>query len=677
VIRILPFVALLVAVAVPVLAQEEPPYVSVHQREMEAHRDTPTSPDLIGSGTRSIIPLQARAASANMCKTVFGYLPYWESSANLRYDLLTHIACFSVGANADGSISNTHAWPWTTLINTAHANGVKVILVATQFDGPTLLTLITNPTNKNNFFVNIKNQMLAGNADGINIDFEDTGTWRSYINGFMADLTAYMHAQVPGCEVTFAGPVVNYGSWNLPGLAASCDGIFIMGYAFWGSWSTTSGPNSPLTGGTYNITNSILGASQYGPVTASNPEKLILGVPYYGGHWKTATSAPRSSVTDTQAGQGWVSSTRFYNDEPNSATYGLQWETLSQTPWYYWNDGTNWHQVWFDNAQSLGLKYQLAQDHNLQGVGMWALNYDGTRPELWNELETRFKQCSPPDPVFGDVDRDGDIDLTDYYWLALCMNYSGPDMPLAPTHFCLVDYGPDLDGDLDIDVKDYAAFAGVMEGSPPPCAPLLVTGFEGYANGTEVLFRNPRYSGSTSANLALTPDVNDVTDEVPAFSGAACFKLQWQFIDTATTRWLRATSHIAANVPNPTILIDKPIRVRLRLDSGSLRVSLGIRETGTAAAPGQDGGTSGTIEWVGATGVVGTNSPQGKLLNASPGVWQTLVFDPRTDPITTFTGDGVLSTPTNKGTLEELAFSSTGGAGPFTVYIDDVEQFCE
>jgi len=75
--------------------------------------------------------------------------------------------------------------------------------------------------------------------------------------------------------------------------------------------------------------------------------------------------------------------------------------------------------------------------------------------------------------------------------------------------------------------------------------------------------------------------------------------------------------------------------------------------------------------------VVGTNTPQGKLLNASPGVWQTLVFDPRTDPITTFTGDGVLSTPTNKGTLEELAFSSTGGAGPFTVYVDDVEQFCE
>jgi spore germination protein YaaH len=666
--RILPLVAVVVVAVAPVRGQDAIEPISLHQLELEAHRNVPTSPDLIGSGTRSIMPLQTRAAGTQLCRTVFGYLPYWESSANLRYDLLTHIACFSVGANGDGSISNPNGWPWTALINTAHANGVKITLVATQFNTSTLLTLVSNATYKSNFFVNIKNQMLAGNADGINIDFEGSGTWISYVNGFMTDLTAYMHAQVPGCEVTFAGPIVNYGSWNLPGLAASCDGIFIMGYAFWGSWSTTSGPNSPLTGGTYNITNSIVGASQYGPVTASNPEKLILGVPYYGGHWTTTTSAPRAPRVS------WVSSTRFYNDEPNSAIYGLQWETLSQTPWYYWNDGTNWHQVWFDNAQSLGLKYQLAQDHNLQGVGMWALNYDGTRPELWNELETRFKQCGGP--VFGDVDRDGDIDLTDYYWLALCMIYSGPGLPLAPTHFCLANYSPDLDGDLDIDMTDYAAFAGLMAPSPPPCTPLLLTGFEGYANGTEVLFRNPRYSGSTSANLTTTPDVNDVTDEVAAFSGATCFKLQWQFVDTATTRWMRATSHIAANVPNPTILLDKPIRVRLRLDSGSLLVSLGIRETGTSAAPGQDGGTTGTIEWVGATGVVGTNTPQGKPLNASPGVWQTLVFDPLTDPITPFTGDGVLSTPTNKGTLEELAFSSTGGAGPFTVYIDDVEQLC-
>jgi hypothetical protein len=88
------------------------------------------------------------------------------------------------------------------------------------------------------------------------------------------------------------------------------------------------------------------------------------------------------------------------------------------------------------------------------------------------------------------------------------------------------------------------------------------------------------------------PDVNEVTDEVIPFAGDKCFKLEWQFVDTGLERWMRATSHYADNVPNPTIELDKPIRVRLRLDSGSLRVTLGVRETGTTAPVGQDGGTS-------------------------------------------------------------------------------------
>ncbi len=215
----------------------------------------------------------------------------------------------------------------------------------------------------------------------------------------------------------------------------------------------------------------------------------------------------------------------------------------------------------------------------------------------------------------------------------------------------------------------------VSVSASPPCTDTLITGFEGYANGTLVLFRNPRYSGSTSGDLAASPDIAQVTDEVTPFAGSKCYKLSWQFVDIATSRWMRATTSNATNVPNPTIELNKPIRVRLRIDSGSLRVCLGIRETGTTAAVGANGGTTGTIEWVGASGKIST-APQGKLLPARLGVWQTLIFDPLRDPILPQTGDGVLSAPNNKGTFEQLAFASMGSAGPFTVYIDNVEQLC-
>ena len=339
--------------------------VSLHHAALLEHKDDPTSPDLIGDPSLrgAIQPIITRGVGGP-CRTVFGYLPYWESSANIQWDAITHVAAFSVEVNANGTLGNDHGWPWTSLVNTAHANGVKVVLTATLFNTTSLQTLMTTPSYKQAFFVNMKNKMLEGTMDGINIDFEGSGSWQAHAPTFMAELTAYMHSEVPGSEVTFAGPAVNWSNMNMPALAASCDGIFIMGYAFAGSWSNNSGPNSPLNGGSINITDTVL--DEYGAVTAATPEKLILGIPYYGGHWTTTTSAARAPVID------WQGSTRFVNDQPNSQTYGRLWDATSQSPWYRWFDGSNWHQVWYDDAESLGIKYDLAEDNSLQGVGMWA-----------------------------------------------------------------------------------------------------------------------------------------------------------------------------------------------------------------------------------------------------------------------------------------------------------------
>jgi spore germination protein YaaH len=420
---------------------EAPDTRSIHRLELEAHRDVPTTPSLIGKGGAPTVPLRSRGTQSRPCATVFGYLPYWSDADYLRYDLLSHLACFSVEVNPDGSLGNDHGWPWTSVINEAHANGVKVILVATLFNSDHILTLITNPTYKNRFFSSIKAKMLEGDADGLNIDFEGSGSaWKAYINGFMADLTAYLHTELPGSEVTFAGPAVNWSSvWDLPGLAASCDGIFIMGYAFAGQWSSTSAPNSPLIGGSINITNTVL--VQYGDVTRDHPEKLILGLPYYGNHWTTVSSSARSTATD------WLGSTRFFDDQPDSLLYGLLWEAQSQTPWYRWQEGSTWHQVWFDNAESLGLKYDLALENELQGVGMWALGYDGARPELWDQLEQQFGGCF----TCCDLDEDGDVDFDDFASFQFCMQ--GPDAIYDPTHFCA---GGDADEDDDVDLHDFA-----------------------------------------------------------------------------------------------------------------------------------------------------------------------------------------------------------------------------
>ncbi len=369
---------------------------SIHQIEYEAHRNIPKQPSLFDPSGKDILSLPKRPAVTQPSKVVFGYLPDWQyisSRDYLQYDLLTHIAAFDFSVDAGGNGGTPSYWPWTDVINTAHANGVKVILTAVNFDRDAIRTIMTDADSKSNFFQNVKSLMSQYKLDGVNIDFESlyTADRGSLLNVFMADLSQSVKQDFPNAEISFAGPAVNWGGWDFTGLAAACDYIFIMGYAFSGKWSDNAGANAPLTGGSYNITNTV--TVQYAEVTNTNPEKLVLGVPYYGHRWKTVSGQANAEVVDI------LESTRFSKAQKEAPNYGRIWDSGSQTPWFRYQVGSKWYQVWYDDAQSLGLKYNLAEDKKLRGVGMWALGYDGVRPELWNLLRERYLPESEPPPI--------------------------------------------------------------------------------------------------------------------------------------------------------------------------------------------------------------------------------------------------------------------------------------
>ena len=75
-------------------------------------------------------------------RDVYGFLPYWEvTSAQLDFDVLSHVAYFGVGTDAGGNLGTknsdgtpTTGWAgWTsssmtTIINAAHASHTRVTL---------------------------------------------------------------------------------------------------------------------------------------------------------------------------------------------------------------------------------------------------------------------------------------------------------------------------------------------------------------------------------------------------------------------------------------------------------------------------------------------------------------------------------------------------------------------
>ncbi len=396
--------ALLALASPPASATTPPPGVpagavapgpSIHQEQLEQHRRTEAPPE---STTPPLYAVRTAEADRSLTtpvvnRTVYGFMPYWVVSdlSQVQWDLLTHVAYFSAEMNSDGSIAALHNWPSGTsvqaLISTAHANGVKVTLAATLFGSSSISTLLSSATYRQNAINNLKAQMLAGGADGINIDFEGmSSTQKANFVTFMADLTSAIHAAKAGSHVSCDTPAVDWsGAFDFDQIALACDGLFIMAYDYYYGGSTTAGPCSPLAGGgvwgTYNVTWTVNDYLTYGGT--ANRSKFLVGLPYYGHDWPTASSSVPSSATPP------ASALLYDAAKTGAAAHGRLWDGASQTPYYVYSSGGT-HQGWYDDAESLGLKWDLVNAQDLGGTGMWALNYDKSDDELWNKIRQKF-----------------------------------------------------------------------------------------------------------------------------------------------------------------------------------------------------------------------------------------------------------------------------------------------
>jgi flagellar hook assembly protein FlgD len=125
---------------------------------------------------------------------------------------------------------------------------------------------------------------------------------------------------------------------------------------------------------------------------------VILGVPYYGRAWSTDSSLLHArNISGTKFG---ASTTVVYTTAREYAiAHGRKWDPVEGVAWtsYRRENCTAaygcvnpWRELYYDDAQALGLKYDLVNRYNLRGAGIWALGYDGTRTELYQVLKDKF-----------------------------------------------------------------------------------------------------------------------------------------------------------------------------------------------------------------------------------------------------------------------------------------------
>ena len=116
--------------------------------------------------------------------------------------------------------------------------------------------------------------------------------------------------------------------------------------------------------------------------------------------------------------------------------------------------------------------------------------------------------------------------------------------------------------------------------------------------------------------------------------------------------WLRLNTFNSALDPNPTVDFNKALWFDIYTDK-ALGVGLGLRETSSSAAIGANGGTTGSIEFVGVPNKNGATPNPNRTVAA--GAWTTLKFNIPREPLVGFTGNAILESTTGLGVLEELA----------------------
>lgn len=197
-------------------------------------------------------------------------------------------------------------------------------------------------------------------------------------------------------------------------------------------------------------------------------------------------------------------------------------------------------------------------------------------------------------------------------------------------------------------------------------------GFETESPSSAVLFRNPKFSGSTATNIDAAPDYSSVTTLFPTGSGLGNKALFVHCNFTNSTQpWLRLTTASATNLPNPVIDFTQKFQFRIYSDK-AIRVGLGLRETTTSAGTpiGFNGGTTGGIEWVGVTNKNGAAPMPSRVVPAN--VWTTLTFELPSEPVVNFSGgNGVLSTASGLGVLEHLTIVPLAGNGSYKMFFDN------
>lgn len=264
--------------------------------------------------------------------------------------------------------------------------------------------------------------------DGVTFDFEGQMLWTSphsaqYVN--LVNLTTqYFHRKLSGSTVSVCVPFTAYLSWGRQydyyGLAKASDYLYVMDYDV----QTQIFDSQCIAKAVSPFMSTKRGIESYLNLEIE-PNKLILGVPWYGREYKCIVDQMDGGVNGrfcpikSEVARGVNCSSRVAPEIPYSTAmsrvFGLKWnitairwdETMKTHFVNIYSGGSakrdDLRQIWFDDPLSLSYKYQYAKEKKLRGVGPFQFGdliddhsaaEKQRAKEMWSAFDTFFLQTS-------------------------------------------------------------------------------------------------------------------------------------------------------------------------------------------------------------------------------------------------------------------------------------------
>jgi chitinase len=311
---------------------------------------------------------------------VVGYYPMWAkgtlSPSKIVFPALTHVNHAFAWPNSDGTLAFDDPAIDTALINATHRAGKKILLSlggAGEVQTANFSLVCADSTLRRKFISALVHHLTSNGYDGADLDWEGPASNADKANevALVRELRSALNAADTSLLLTMA---VGVGNWSqqwrdFDALDPLINWFGAMTYDFYGSWSSTSGHNSPV----YAPSNTD-GCIQWGigyltGIRGVSASKLLLGLPFYGKMFSGTASlyAPYTSCT-------YLGYSEIVTKRVQQAGWAYVWDALSQVP-YLTNQATP-AMITFDDSLSIAGKCDYAKTNGLAGVMIWEITLD-------------------------------------------------------------------------------------------------------------------------------------------------------------------------------------------------------------------------------------------------------------------------------------------------------------